>query len=331
MSTPPPRRASAAVASPTAPLIGLGAGAPVLAFDVGGTDIKGALFGEDGHIRCLARIPTPVAGDRTGQAVIAEIVNLAGRFAEVQPSVNPRALGLVVPGHIDTRSGTAVFAENMGWKDVAFRERVSALTGLPVHFGHDVRAAGGAEFRLGAATGLRDVVVVVIGTGIAGALFVDGRPYDGDGLAGEIGHAKVASGPTCACGGTGCLEAVASAAAIARRYSALTGAQVAGAKEVLDRSQAGDPDAKLVWKDAVDALALSFSHVVALLAPEAIVVGGGLAEAGPALLSPLTARLDEYLTFQRRPRILAARLGENAGLLGAAIGARELMVAGGTR
>lgn len=324
------RESVCAAYPPSMHLIGLDQGAAVLAFDVGGTDLKGALVGEDGSLVGLVRVPTPRAGERTGEAVISEIGEIAERLAALRPSADPRALGLVVPGHVDSSSGTGVFAENMGWRDVPFRDRVSAVTGLPVHFGHDVRAAGEAEIRLGAAAGLRNVFVVVIGTGIAGAVFIDGRPYDGDGLAGEIGHAKVAAGPVCACGGAGCLEAVASAAAIARRYNELTGAHARGAKEILERGSYGDPDARLVWQEAIDALALSLSQVVALLAPEAIVVGGGLAEAGAALLTPLAARLDENLTFHRRPRLLAAGLGENAGLLGAAIGARGLLAAGCT-
>lgn len=301
----------------------LGDGAPVLAFDVGGTDTKAALVDAAGRLVQVVRIPTPHAGDATGDAVVAAIAAVAERFRAEHPGVVPQAAGLLVPGHVDDDAGVGIFAENLGWRDFPFRDRAEAALGVPVAFSHDVRGAGEAEHRLGAAAPYRDVVVMAIGTGIAGAIFLDGRLHTGGGLAGEMGHSRVADGPLCACGGIGCLEAVASAAAIARRYNALTGADVPGAREVLALAQSGDEAARTVWDSAVDALALDLSHTVALLAPEAVVIGGGLAQAGPALFEPLAEKLDAILTFHRRPVLLPASIGENAGLIGAALRARD--------
>jgi glucokinase len=230
-----------------------------------------------------------------------------------------------VPGHVDDERGIGVFSENLGWHDFPFRDRAAAGLGIPVSFGHDVRGAGEAEFRLGAAAPFRDVVVMAIGTGIAGAIFIQGRLYTGRGMAGEIGHSKVAEGPLCACGGQGCLEAVASAGAIARRYTLATGRVVSGARDVLERANNGDAAAREIWESALDALALDLSHTVALLAPEAIVIGGGLSQAGAALFEPLERRLEAILTFHRRPRLLCASIGENAGVMGAALRARDLV------
>nr|WP_218857481.1 ROK family protein [Leifsonia soli] len=301
----------------------MGDGAPVLAFDVGGTDTKAALVDAAGRLVQVVRIPTPHAGDATGDAVVAAIAAVAERFRAEHPGVVPQAAGLLVPGHVDDDAGVGIFAENLGWRDFPFRDRAEAALGVPVAFSHDVRGAGEAEHRLGAAAPYRDVVVMAIGTGIAGAIFLDGRLHTGGGLAGEMGHSRVADGPLCACGGIGCLEAVASAAAIARRYNALTGADVPGAREVLALAQSGDEAARAVWDSAVDALALDLSHTVALLAPEAVVIGGGLAQAGPALFEPLAEKLDAILTFHRRPVLLPASIGENAGLIGAALRARD--------
>ncbi|SEA58913.1 ROK family protein [Leifsonia sp. 21MFCrub1.1] len=301
----------------------LGDGAPVLAFDVGGTDTKAALVDAAGRLVQVVRIPTPHAGDATGDAVVAAIAAVAERFRAEHPGVVPQAAGLLVPGHVDDDAGVGIFAENLGWRDFPFRDRAEAALGVPVAFSHDVRGAGEAEHRLGAAAPYRDVVVMAIGTGIAGAIFLDGRLHTGGGLAGEMGHSRVADGPLCACGGIGCLEAVASAAAIARRYNALTGSDVPGAREVLALAQSGDEAARAVWDSAVDALALDLSHTVALLAPEAVVIGGGLAQAGPALFEPLAEKLDAILTFHRRPVLLPASIGENAGLIGAALRARD--------
>lgn len=327
-------------AAPDAAATLLGPGEAVLAFDVGGTDMKAALVDETGAIREVVRVRTPLGSNQvesigggssatgTGEAVLAEVARLATEFADRHPSVAPAAAGLLVPGHVDDESGIGVFAENLGWRDMPFRDRASAMLELPVAFSHDVRGAGEAEYRLGAAAAFSDVVVMIVGTGIAAAIFMQGQLYLGGGLAGEIGHSRVADGPECACGGRGCLEAVASAGAIARRYTALTGRPVAGAKEVLELAAHGDSDADAVWQSALDALALGVSHTVALLAPEAIVIGGGLAGAGDALFVPLRERLDGILTFHRRPQLIPASIGADAGLIGAALRARDLLASG---
>lgn len=307
-----------------------GPGAAVLAFDVGGTDMKAALLDEQGRMLESTRVPTPLDGQRTGDRVVDEVARLAAELASAHPDVRPAAAGLLVPGHVDDVRGIGVFAENLGWREFPFRDRAESALGVPVGFGHDVRGAGEAEHRMGAARGFDDVVVVTIGTGIAAAVFVDGRLYTGGGLAGEIGHDRVAEGPICACGGRGCLEAVASAAAIARRYSLRTGRPIAGAKEVLELMRAGDANAAADWASALDALALGFSHVVALLAPQAIVIGGGLSEAGDELLQPLRERLDGILTFHRRPQLIKASIGADAGLFGSALAARDALAAAGS-
>lgn len=297
----------------------------MLAFDVGGTDMKAALVDDLGGIRQIVRVPTPLDGQRTADAVVAQVGEFARRFRESHPDVRPEVAGLLVPGHVDEETGVGVCSENLGWRNYPFRDRAEAALGVPVSFGHDVRGAAEAERRLGAAAPFRDVVVMTIGTGIAGAIFVQGTLYTGGGMAGEMGHSKVADGPKCACGGRGCLEAVASAGAIARRYTQATGEVVSGAKDVLNRAALGDVYAREIWESALDALALDLSHTVALLAPEAIVIGGGLSQAGTALFQPLERRLDAILTSHRRPKLLCANIGENAGVIGAALCARDLV------
>lgn len=305
----------------------LGPGAPVLAFDVGGTDIKAALVDATGGIRELLRLPSPTCGPDSGDEVVHRIGEAGDAIASRHPEAVTLAVGISVPGYVDEAAGMAINSENLGWRDFPMRARAEERFGLPVAFNHDVRAAGEAEHRLGAAAPYRNVVVMTIGTGIAGAVFIDNSLYSGGGMAGEIGHSRVASGPACACGGRGCLEAVASARAIATRYAELTGQPVDGAREVLQRVKAGDPVAAEVWDFALDALALSLSQTVALIAPEAIVIGGGLAQAGEDLFGPLRQRLEGILTFQRRPLLLPARIGENAGVIGTALSARGLLAA----
>ncbi|PWC04976.1 ROK family protein [Agromyces badenianii] len=306
----------------------LGPGDAVLAFDVGGTDTKSALVDASGRVLGLRRTPTPLDPSDPAATIVAKLASLAGEHLAGAPGVRPMAAAISVPGLVDEVTGVGMFASNLGWRDAPIRSLAEAALGLPVAFGHDVRAAGDAEHRLGAARAYGDVVVLAIGTGIASALVLGGRPYAGGGYAGEIGHSLADPfGEPCACGAIGCLETIASAGAIARRYSAASGTPVAGAREVLDAATAGDPVARRVWDDAVEALAEALARLVAVLAPEAVVIGGGLAQAGHALFSPLGERLDALLSFHRRPVLVHAELGDDAGLLGTALAARDLAAA----
>jgi glucokinase len=287
----------------------------VLAVDVGGTDMKAALVDGDANALAFRSQPTP----RTPDEIVDAVASLAGEFGDAQ------AIGLAVPGVVDEERGVAVWSENLDWRDVPFVSQISERCGLPVALGHDVRTAALAETRVGAARGLSDVVYLSIGTGIAAGIVLGGRLHAGDGYAGEIGHTPAGHDEPCACGGVGCLEAIASAAAIARRYTARSGRPVAGAKEVLE---AGDADALAVWDEALDALAVALAWIASVLAPEAIVIGGGLSRAGAALLDPLNERIPRHLTFQPMPRLVPAALGDRAGCIGAALLALSSIRAG---
>ena len=296
-----------------------------MAFDVGGTDTKAALFDDAGAVLGLSRTPTAHRGADTARAVTERLAELAGDLARRFPEVTPLAAGLVVPGLVDDERGVAIKAANLDWADAPFRQLAADRLGLPVAFSHDVRGAGQAEHRLGAARPYRDVVVLVIGTGIASAIFINGRAHVAGGYAGEIGHSVIdPTGLPCSCGARGCLETIASAGAIARRYHELTGIRPHGARDVLERANSGDPAARGVWDGALDALALGIAQLTAILAPEAVVIGGGLAQAGDDLFEPLRRRVDALLSFHRRPHLLPAEIGENAGLIGAALIARDL-------
>jgi glucokinase len=299
----------------------------VVAVDVGGTETKAALVsGTPAAAEVVAqrRRPTPRAGDgeRTAKAVVDAVVELVAELAGDAPV---EAAGVVVPGVVDEGRGIGVFSANLGWREFPFAGELGARLGLPVAFGHDVRAGGLAEYRLGAARGLTDVVIMPIGTGIAAALVLGGRPHAGGGRAGEIGHVDVGHGEPCGCGQRGCVEARASSAAIARRYAERAGRPVRGAVQVADAVRAGDPAALTVWQEAVDALARGLLLMATLLDPQAVVLGGGLALAGEALVAPLRERLHELATFQHRPEIRLAALGDEAGCLGAALLAVDLL------
>ncbi|MER7166560.1 ROK family protein [Micromonospora sp. NPDC000207] len=299
--------------------------AVAVAVDVGGTGMKCALVRPDGTVVHAQRHPT--GAERGPEAVVATILDVAEGLADRARATgySPVAVGIAVPGVVDTARGVAVWSANVGFRDVPLRELAVARLGLPTALGHDVRVGGLAEARLGAGRDAGHVLFVAIGTGIAGAHVTDGSAAAGaHGAAGEIGHILVRpDGPPCGCGRRGCLEAFASAASIARRYAELTlpadGAGPVDAAGVAARAAAGDPVAERVWRDAVEALADGLATGQALYDVSTIVLGGGLARAGDQLLGPLRAALRERLTFHREPLLVPAALGDEAGCLGAAL------------
>lgn len=292
----------------------------LVAADVGGTSMKCALVDLAGTVRHTERHPT--GREHGPDAVVDRILDVVAGLADGarERGYTPRGVGIAVPGVIDEARGIAVNAANLGWRDVPLRDAAEARTGLPTALGHDVRAGGIAEARIGAGRGHRHVLFVAIGTGIAGAHLVDGNAYPGGhGAACELGHIVVRpGGAPCGCGGYGHLEAIASAANVARRYREATGDTAATAADVAARANGGEAAAVAVWRETVEVLADGFVTGIALFDPDVIVVGGGLAEAGEALLRPLEAAVAAQLTFHHRPWFVLAALGDEAGCVGAA-------------
>jgi glucokinase len=301
----------------------------VAAIDVGGTGIKAGLVGADGSVRFELRRPTGVelGPDAVVSAVVMvgeELARAAGGRGETLSGV-----GIGVPGIVDSTTGIAHYAANLGWHDVPFAGLLSDRVGVPAILGHDVRNGALAEAVFGAGVGRDSVYFAAIGTGIAGGSVVRGRVDDGaTGQAGEIGHLVVRpGGPLCGCGNHGCLEAVASASRIAARYAkhaALPPGSVT-AQSVAHRVSAGDPVATEVWDEAIAALADALAALIVLTDPGCIVLGGGLALAGSVLFDPLRAALPSRLTFRDPPPVLPALLGDRAGMVGAALRAWGLI------
>lgn len=291
----------------------------VAAVDVGGTRIKAALV--DASYAVLARATTPTPSDIAvgiDTVVATTVTDLVRRTAEQGVAVRRVGAGVVVPGLVDEERGVALLSVNIGWRDLPVCEPVAARLGVPTVIGHDVRAALLAEARLGAARDARHVLFVALGTGIAGAFMLDGALISADGWAGELGHVVIdPSGPPCSCGARGCLEVLASAAAVERSYAARTGRPV-GAGRIAALAESGDTDATAVWAQAISALAQAIVATVSITGVELVLLGGGLAESGETLLGPLRAEVAGRLTFQRPPRLAKAALGDRAGCLGAA-------------
>ncbi|MDX3245232.1 ROK family protein [Streptomyces sp. ME18-1-4] len=300
----------------------------VIALDVGGTGMKAALVGADGTLLYRARRAT--GRERGPDAVVAGILDFAASLRDhgVERFGEPAAAaGVAVPGIVDEANGIATYAANLGWRDVPLRELLATALGVPVALGHDVRTGGLAEGRIGAARGADRFLFVALGTGIAGAIGVDGRVEAGaHGFAGEIGHIVVRpGGAPCPCGQRGCLERFASAGAVSEAWAAACGDPDADAADCAKAVASGDPNAVRVWQRAVDALADGLVTALTLLDPRTLVIGGGLAEAGETLFTPLREAVRQRVTFQKLPEIVPAALGDSAGCLGAGLLAWDLL------
>lgn len=296
----------------------------VVAVDVGGTEIKSALVDSNFSVIATTTAPTPKA-DSTGAETIKTIAAIVVEFAK-QQSIS--AVGLVVPGALDEPAGTSRWSGNLQWNNLPIRDLLHAAINIPVAFSHDVRTAAVAEMRNGAAKGARNAIFIPVGTGIAAALIIDGEIRSAEGFAGEIGHIDVNGKYPCVCGKSGCLEAASSTLAISKAYEAHSGKTGTTTKEIYNLVTAGDAVATQVWNDATAAMARACESLITILAPEVIVFGGGLSNAGETFLKPIRDYLDSTLTFQRKPRLEIARYGAKAGTIGCAMLAFDLVKAG---
>ncbi|MGY4100091.1 ROK family protein [Nocardia sp. R16R-3T] len=295
----------------------------VLGLDVGGTTIKGEVTDAAGTVLAADVVATP-RGEVAFETMGALGDQLLAELTEDQRDRVARA-AVLLPGIVDPGRSIAVFSSNVGWRDVHIGDRFTRRWDMPVLIEHDVAVAGWAEWRFGAGRGHDDVCVVILGTGISGTLSVGGRLIrSAFGQTGEYGHIAVrhADGLRCPCGNIGCVETVASGASIARAYAKRTGHETASAADVfaiIDR----DSHARAVVDDAISALADGLLGLIHAACPELIILGGGLAGAGRALAEPLRHTIAERLRVVPAPRVVLGEFGARAGLMGAALYARQ--------
>ena len=308
---------------------------PVIGVDAGGTKLlAGALAGDAGVHHRVFRLWS--GGDR--DQVLATMVEAVEEVRAALPAVG--AVGFGIPALVDAASGTAVSCVHLPLDGVPFRDVMAERLGLPVQVDNDVNLALLGESRAGAARGVRNAVMLTIGTGIGGAILIDGRLYRGaDGAAGELGHVTVdLDGPQCTCSNRGCLETFVSGPALAREgalaaqaqpeselgRAAARGVAVTG-ELVTDLAKRGDPHATAVLAAVGERLGAGLVGIVNSFNPELVVIGGGVSRAGDLLLEPARRVVAERAL---RPsgttaRIVRASLGEDAGLVGAALLARD--------
>ena len=312
-------------------------GRVVIAVDLGGSQIRAAINHDDRlHGRVQRRTPAH-EGPSAVVAAIAEAIDEAASQHGV-PAGATAAVGIAAPGPLNGRAGIVYSPPNLyGWRDVPLADLLGQRLSLPVHLIKDANAAALAEHRLGAGRGAHTMVYVTLSTGIGGGLIVNGKLFEGpDGTAGEVGHVTVDRyGPVCNCGNVGCVEVVASGTAIARAAAQrmargewqLPGVTEPTAADVFAAAQHGDPVAGEIVKAAARAIGLAFTGLVHLFNPERIVVGGGLVHAGSLLLAPLQETLRRHAMPVPRARVqlVLAELGDDVGLWGAALHARDAL------
>jgi len=282
-----------------APVAPFAAAPAVLAVDVGGTSIKGALVGADAAILATDGADTP---QQSEEALVDAVIAVACRLQKCALALGSpaAALGVAAAGVIDETTGIARHGANLLWRDTALARRLEERIALPTTLLQDARAAAHAEAIFGAGRTSDTFLAVLLGTGVGSAVVIDGRPLRGaHGLAGEIGHLQVdAHRLVCGCGGRGCVETVASASALSRRFAAATG-RAMPAEAVVDQMLAGNPIATRLWADAIAALAVAVAAAVAVVDCGLVIFGGGMAAAGQRLLDPLREALAQRLSLDR--------------------------------
>ena len=298
----------------------------VLALDIGGTKLAAALVADDGALLRTAQRPTPVT-DNAEQvwdvltAVIGDVDDGAARAVGVGCG-GPMRGELVSPLNIPS------------WRDFPLADRLRASTTRPVALHNDAIAMAVGEQAHGAGRDVRAFLGIVVSTGVGGGLVLDGRAIDGPtGNAGHIGHVVVdADGPLCACGGRGCLEAIARGPAVVgwACEQGWTASEPDG-RSLVAAARAGDPIALVALTRAGRALGIACASTAALFDLDLIAIGGGLSAAGEFLLAPAAAAFERHarLEFARRCRLVPAALSTDAGLVGAGVLARQAL-AGGT-
>ncbi|MFD7234782.1 ROK family protein [Streptomyces syringium] len=300
----------------------------VAALDIGGTKIAGALVDGRGRLLVRARRSTPANED--GATVMGAVAAVLEELVRTAHWPRVRAMGIGSAGPVDASTGTVSPVNVPGWRHFPLVAEVAGLVGgRPVVLVGDGVAMTAAEHWQGAARGRANALCMVVSTGVGGGLVLGGRLHTGPtGNAGHIGHISVDfDGDPCPCGARGCVERIASGPNIARR--ALDDGWRPGpdgdrsAAAVAAAAEAGDPVALASFARAAQALAAGIAATATLVEIEVAVIGGGVAGAGEVLFAPLRERLRDYatLSFASSVEVLPARLGPDAGLVGAAAAA----------
>ncbi|MBR6030072.1 MAG: ROK family protein [Clostridia bacterium] len=307
-----------------------------IGIDVGGTGIKIGVVDENGHILASEAIPTRI--DLPFSEQITQMADCAKRvLAESGFTIDDvQSIGAGVPGVAD-KNGVVIFCNNLAWVNVPFRTEFQKHILKPIYIDNDATVAGLAESVAGVSAGTSSSVFVTLGTGVGAGIVIGGKVWSGaHGIGSEIGHiTMMLDGEPCNCGNRGCLERYCSATAIIRMArvavaehpESLILSMAEGdpakinARIVIDAARVEDPVAVQVYQKYISYLAQAVNSIINFLDPEIIVIGGGVSKAGDFLLTPLRQEVPKYAMYKSVPsaRIEMARLGADAGIIGAAM------------
>jgi glucokinase len=314
---------------------------PVLAIDLGGTKILAALIS---NCRVSCRDYSPTKADGGPQAVIEHMCEAIDRvMAQANLDVTRlHSISVASAGAINSKNGVVTLSPNLpGWRDIPLAEKLRERYATRVFLTNDANAAALAEHRYGAGRGTKHMIYLTVSTGIGGGIIINNRIYEGaSGAAGEIGHMTIdVNGPKCNCGNTGCLEMLASGTALAREAvrriqrgekSLLTDMvngeiQNITAREVGEAAEKGDAVASAAINQIAGYLGIGLVNLVNIFNPEVIVIGGGVAKLGERLLEPARKIVQEraFPLQASAVKIVPARLGDDSGIIGAAVFARK--------
>jgi len=302
--------------------------------DVGGTKVLGGVVDGDGRVLAHARRETPRQGGAELTQTIADVAR------ELMKDFAVDSVGISAAGFVSSDRKTMLASPNIaGWNGVDLDRELSALIGLSVVIENDANAAAWGEARFGAGRGEDHLMLLTIGTGIGGGVVVNGELYRGAfGVAAEFGHMRVVpEGHLCGCGARGCFEQYASGNAllrhareainaspeVARNLLSLGDGTAAGVtgKHITDAARAGDAVALAAFNTTAQWLGAGIASLSVVLDPACVIVGGGVIDAGEILLAPTRAAVERYMPFAGKhptPKIIAAQLGNEAGLVGVA-------------
>lgn len=318
-----------------------------IGFDVGGTTFKASLVA-DGKILETVSANAPVEQSQADAIqVMAGLIEKLKSAAERQGRPI-EGVGMGIAGLVDHTRGFVITAPNLpSWNQFPLAEQLSAKVGLPVCLDNDVRAMAMGELAYGAGRGATHMLCLTVGTGVGSAIILNGQIHRGASLtAGEFGHVTVVphGGRTCGCGNRGCLETVAGTEgilALARRYierglAPVLAQKLAAAdghltpKLISKAAEAGDAGCLAIWHEIGGWLGLALAGAVNFLNPERIVIGGGIAAAGALLFDPIASgiRLHAFERPAQAVTLVAAELGPEAGMIGAAVLAQRTLQEG---
>jgi glucokinase len=309
-----------------------------IGIDIGGTKVAGGVVGVDGLITYRARRDTP---DRSKSPSVVEdtIVDVVDELMQIVGPEAVAAVGIGAAGFVAADRATVVFAPHLSWRHEPLQATLQKRVSVPIFVDNDANAAVWAEWRFGAAQGESHVMMITLGTGIGGGILINGQVERGRfGIAGEFGHMQVVpGGHRCECGNRGCWEQYASGNALVREARSLFVANSPLASDLLDRvegrpgnltgpliteaAREGDPTACELLAEVGNWLGVGIANLAAAFDPGMFVVGGGVSAAGDLLLAPARETFKRHLTgrgYRPEARIVAAQLGNEAGLIGAA-------------